>query len=59
MLLTAIGNLMGIGANSMISRSLGRGAPEQAKKAYAFGFYGDIILTAILSVTLFSVCTLF
>lgn len=53
MLMTAIGNLMGIGANSMMSRSLGRGEPEQAKRASAFGFYGGIFLACVLSVFLF------
>jgi len=35
MLLVAVANLMGIGANSLISRSLGMNKPEQAKKASA------------------------
>ncbi|MGN0612590.1 MAG: MATE family efflux transporter, partial [Porcipelethomonas sp.] len=44
MLLVAIANLMGIGANSLISRSLGMKKPEQAKKASAFGFWGAVLL---------------
>lgn len=52
MSLTAIGNLMGVGANSLISRSLGSGDEKRAKYAGAFGLYGAICLTAILSVGL-------
>jgi putative MATE family efflux protein len=52
MMLTAIGNLLGIGANSLISRSMGAGEPERAKKASAFGFYGAIALTAVWSAAL-------
>ena len=44
MFLTAIGNLMGIGANSLISRSLGEGNLNQAKKAGLYGVYGGILL---------------
>lgn len=50
MFLTGIGNLMGIGANSLISRSLGCKKPEQAKKAACFGFYGGIVLTIIFMI---------
>ncbi len=53
MLLVAVANLMGIGANSLISRSLGMNKPEQAKKASAFGFYGAILVTIIYSLALF------
>lgn len=49
MSLTAIGNLMGVGANSLISRSLGSGDRKRAKSAGTFGFYGAIFLTVILS----------
>ncbi|MBE6844898.1 MAG: MATE family efflux transporter [Ruminococcus sp.] len=52
MLLVAVANLMGIGANSLISRSLGMNKPEQAKKASAFGFYGAIVVTVIYSAAL-------
>lgn len=47
MLLVAIANLMGIGANSLISRSLGVSNYKQAKKASAFGFYGAIVVTIV------------
>jgi putative MATE family efflux protein len=53
MMLTAIGNLLGIGANSLISRSMGAGEPEKAKKASAFGFYGVLLITALWSLALF------
>lgn len=52
MLLVAIANLMGIGANSLISRSLGVNNLKQAKKASAFGFYGAIFVAIIYSVVL-------
>lgn len=52
MLLVAIANLMGIGANSLISRSLGVNDLKQAKKASAFGFYGAIFVAIIYSVVL-------
>jgi len=52
MLLVAIANLMGIGANSLISRSLGLKQYSTAKKASAFGFYGSILVTIIYAVVL-------
>lgn len=54
MLLVAIANLMGIGANSLISRSLGVNNLKQAKKASAFGFYGAIFAAIIYSIILLS-----
>lgn len=39
MMLTMIGNLFGIGANSFISRSLGQGDRDGAKKAATMAFY--------------------
>ncbi len=53
MLLVAVANLMGIGANSLISRSLGVNNLKQAKKTSAFGFYGAILVTIIYSAVLF------
>ncbi len=52
MLLVAVANLMGIGANSLISRSLGMNNIKQAKKASAFGFYGAILVTIVYSAVL-------
>lgn len=51
-LLTAVANLFGIGANSVIARSLGQNDKETAKKASSFGFWGSIAVTAVLSVLL-------
>lgn len=42
MILSAISNLFGIGAASVISRSLGKGNPERAKNSSRFAFYGCI-----------------
>lgn len=53
MLMVAVANLMGIGANSLISRSLGIKKSEQAKKASAFGFYGAIAAAIIYAGGLF------
>lgn len=51
-LLTAVANLFGIGANSVIARSLGQNDKETAKKASSFCFWGSIAVTAVLSVLL-------
>lgn len=48
MLLNMIGNLFGIGANSMISRSLGMGKKAVARKTSTFAFYGAILSTLIM-----------
>ena len=52
MMLTMVGNLFGIGANSYISRSLGQGDKKRAKKASTFAFYGALIVTLALGVIL-------
>lgn len=52
MLLTAVGNLMGIGSNSLIARSLGSGNSEQAKRACVFGAYGSMLLAVILTIVI-------
>ncbi len=51
-LLTAVANLFGIGANSLIARSLGQNDEATAKKASSFCFWGSIIATAVLSILL-------
>lgn len=51
-LLTAVANLFGIGANSVISRSLGKNDKATAKKASSFGFWASIVVTAILAIIL-------
>lgn len=52
MFLTAIGNLMGIGANSLISRSLGVGDLKRAKKAGIYGVYGGVLLAVFFSIVM-------
>lgn len=51
-LLTAVANLFGIGANSVIARSLGKNDEDTAKKASAFGFWASFAVTAILAAVL-------
>lgn len=51
-LLTAIANLFGIGANSLIARSMGMNDESTAKKASSFSFWGSIIITLFCSVLL-------
>lgn len=51
-LLTAVANLFGIGANSLIARSMGKGDDETAKKAASFSFWGSIAVTAVLAAIL-------
>lgn len=52
MLLTGIGNLFGIGANSRISRCLGVGDEEGVKRTCAFAFYSSMAVTAAVLVIL-------
>lgn len=51
-LLTAIANLFGIGANSIISRSLSKSDTKTIKQTSAFAFYGSIIVTLFFCVLL-------
>ena len=51
-LLTAVANLFGIGANSVIARSLGQNEELTAKKACSFSFWGSLAVTLVLSVLL-------
>ncbi len=48
MLLTGIGNLFGIGANSRISRCLGVGDRDGARKTCAFSFWAGLGATAVM-----------
>ena len=48
MLLTGVGNLFGIGANSRISRCLGVGDREGAKRTCAFSLWSGIGVTAVM-----------
>jgi len=54
MSLTMIGNLFGIGANSLISRSLGTGNRKKAEETSTFSFYGAIAAVILLIVILSS-----
>ncbi len=51
-LLTAVANLFGIGANSLIARSMGMNDEATAKKASSFSFWGSIVVTAVLAIVL-------
>ena len=51
-LLTAVANLFGIGANSVIARSLGQNDESTVKKASAFAFWASLGVTLVLSVVL-------
>ena len=48
--LTALGNLFGIGGSSLISRLLGSGNHEDVRKVSAFSFYGGMGVTLLLCV---------
>lgn len=50
--LTAVANLFGIGANSLIARSMGKNDETTAKKSSSFCFWGSIVTTAVLAVIL-------
>lgn len=47
MLLSAISNLFGIGASSVMSRSMGKKNFERAKNSSRFAFYGCLITTIV------------
>ncbi len=53
-LLTALGNLFGIGGSSLVSRLLGSKRTEEVKYVSSFCFYGGILVTF-----LFSICSFF
>ncbi len=45
----ALSNLFGVGGGTLISRLLGKGKGEEAKKVASFSFYGTIGITALYS----------
>lgn len=47
MTMTLIANLFGIGANSLMARSLGAGDRDQAERASTFAFYASLGLMAV------------
>ena len=48
-LLTAIGNLFGIGGSSLVSRFLGSGRRDEIKRVASFSFWAGIIFTLLFS----------
>lgn len=52
-LMAAIANLFGIGASSVISRSLGAKNTGKARRAFSFAFWGGIAASVIYSVVIF------
>ena len=46
-LLTALGNLFGIGASSLISRQMGAGEREKSRYVSAFSFWGGAATTLV------------
>lgn len=51
--ISALTNLFGVGGGSLVSRLLGEGKPEIAKKVSAFCFYGSMLASGIFSLVLF------
>lgn len=52
LIFTALGCLFGIGGTSMISRAMGQGRPEYAKKICSFCMWGCVISGALVSILL-------
>ena len=52
MSLTMVGNLFGIGANSLMARSLGCNDKRRAQKTSTFAFYGALSLTIVIMAVL-------
>lgn len=52
MIMTAVANLFGIGANSSISRFLGAQQPKKAKNVSAFALWVSMIVIAVISAVL-------
>ena len=51
-LMAAIANLFGIGATSVISRSLGEKKIERARNAFSFALYGGIIASIVYGIAI-------
>ena len=45
--MNALSNLFGVGGGSLISRLLGRGKADEAKKVSSFSFYGTIFIALL------------
>ncbi len=52
-LMNALSNLFGVGGGSLISRLLGVGKEDEAKKVCALSFYGTIAVTLLYSLIIF------
>lgn len=59
MFLSAISNLFGVGGSSATARALGWKAPERARRASAFSFWGCVAVTLLYSVGAFVLGDLF
>lgn len=57
MILSAISNLFGIGASSVISRSLGKNNPWRAKNSSRFAFYACLVTTLVYCLLVLAVST--
>lgn len=53
-MMTGIANLFGIGGSSLISRSLGVGDKEKARKCASFSIWGAIAVTLIYGILMYS-----
>ena len=54
MFMSAIANLFGVGASSVISRALGKSNPERAKAASAFSFWFCVLTAALYSLFVYA-----
>ena len=59
MFLSAISNLFGVGASSVIARALGRGESDKAKYTSSFAIWGCIIVTVLYSLAVGLFCDKF
>ena len=53
-MLTALANLFGVGGGSLLSRLLGEGREEDARRVGAFSVYGSLIVAAVYSLVCFA-----
>lgn len=56
MILSAISNLFGVGAASVIARALGKGNSERARQTTAFAVWGCLAVTAVYCAAVFLFC---
>ena len=49
MMNAALSNLFGIGGGSLVSRLMGTGQPDEAKKVSAFSIYGTVVIALLYS----------